>query len=164
MKKLSKKIVSLLTKKKMNISFAESCTGGMVSSKLTSISGSSVFFDGAIVSYSNSFKSRLLNVPKSIISKHGAVSHQTALSMVKGLEERLNQLRPLLRQNQLEAVDAALNLNEGRLATARMQQTALNQQFLQQFQIWLSQIFVIFFHLMKQNWILCIEVSELHQK
>ena len=53
-------------------------------------------------------------------------------SMVRGLEERLNQLRPLLRQNQLEAVDAALSLNAGRLATARMQQATLNQQFLQQ--------------------------------
>ena len=53
-------------------------------------------------------------------------------SMVQGLEERLNQLRPLLRQNQLEAVDAALNLNAGRLATARTQQATLNRQFLQQ--------------------------------
>ena len=53
-------------------------------------------------------------------------------SMVRGLEERLNQLRPLLRQNQLEAADAALSLNAGRLATARMQQATLNQQFLQQ--------------------------------
>ena len=49
-----------------------------------------------------------------------------------GLEERLNHLRPLLRQNQLEAVDAALSLNAGRLATARMQQATLNRQFLQQ--------------------------------
>ena len=53
-------------------------------------------------------------------------------SMVQGLEERLNQLRPLLRQNQLEAVDAALSLNAGRLATARNQQATLNRQFLQQ--------------------------------
>ena len=80
-------IKKLSSDKKFTISIAESCTGGMVSSKLTSISGSSVFFDGAIVSYSNSFKNRLLNVPKSIISKHGAVSHQTALLMVKGLKK-----------------------------------------------------------------------------
>ncbi len=53
-------------------------------------------------------------------------------SMVRGLEERLNQLRPLLRQNQLEAVDAALSLNAGRVATARTQQATLNRQFLQQ--------------------------------
>lgn len=53
-------------------------------------------------------------------------------SMVIGLEERVNQLRPLLRKNQLEAVDAALSLNAGRLATARTQQATLNRQFLQQ--------------------------------
>ena len=53
-------------------------------------------------------------------------------SMVKGLETRLNQLRPLLKQNQLEAVDAALSLNAGRLATARTQQANINRQFLQQ--------------------------------
>ena len=53
-------------------------------------------------------------------------------TMVQGLEERLNQLKPLLRLNQLEAVDAALSLNAGRLATARTQQATLNQQFLQQ--------------------------------
>ena len=53
-------------------------------------------------------------------------------SMVKGLESRLNQLKPLLKQNQLEAVDAALSLNAGRLETARAQRATLNQQFLQQ--------------------------------
>ena len=53
-------------------------------------------------------------------------------SMVQGLEERLNQLKPLLRQNQLEAVDTALTLNAGRLATARTQQATLNREFLQQ--------------------------------
>ena len=52
--------------------------------------------------------------------------------MIEGLEARLNQLNPLLKQNQLEAVDAALNLNEGRLTTARKQQDALNKQFLKQ--------------------------------
>ena len=53
-------------------------------------------------------------------------------SMVIGLEERLNQLGPLLRRNQLEAVDAALSLNAGRLETARTQKSTLNRQFLQQ--------------------------------
>ncbi len=62
----------------------------------------------------------------------GARSRYTpGSSMVQGLEERLKQLRPLLRQNQLEAVDAALSLNTGRLATARTQQATLNRQFLQ---------------------------------
>ena len=53
-------------------------------------------------------------------------------SMVRGLEARLNQLQPLLRKNQLEAVDAALNLNAGRLETAKAQKTSLNNQFLKQ--------------------------------
>ncbi|WP_413439634.1 GumC family protein [Synechococcus sp. MIT S9509] len=53
-------------------------------------------------------------------------------SMVRGLEARLNQLQPLLRKNQLEAVDAALNLNAGRLETAKAQETSLNNQFLKQ--------------------------------
>ena len=59
----------------------------MISSKLTSISGSSDFFDGSVVSYSNDLKKRLLKVPETTINKYGAVSHQTALSMVKGLKK-----------------------------------------------------------------------------
>ncbi len=82
-----KKIKKLREKKSFSIFIAESCTGGMISSKLTSISGSSDFFEGSIISYSNYLKNRILNVPKEVINKHGAVSHQTALSMVKGLEK-----------------------------------------------------------------------------
>ena len=82
-----KKIKKLRKEKLFSICLAESCTGGMISSKLTSISGSSDFFDGSVVSYSNDLKNRLLKVPKTTISKYGAVSHQTALSMVKGLRK-----------------------------------------------------------------------------
>ena len=82
-----KKIKKIRESKMFRIFLAESCTGGMISSKLTSLSGSSDFFEGSIVSYSNYLKSRLLKVPNSKISKHGAVSHQTALSMVKGLKK-----------------------------------------------------------------------------
>ena len=80
-----KKIRKLRKEKSFSICLAESCTGGMISSKLTSISGSSDFFDGSVVSYSNDLKKRLLKVPETTINKYGAVSHQTALSMVKGL-------------------------------------------------------------------------------
>ena len=59
-------------------------------------------------------------------------TYQPGSSMVRGLEARLQQLQPLLRKNQLEAVDAALNLNAGRLATAQSQQQALNERFLKQ--------------------------------
>ena len=86
MRKYVQKIKQLRRKKCFTICIAESCTGGMISSKLTSISGSSDFFEGSIISYSNSFKSSLLKVPSSVIKKHGAVSHQTALCMVKGLK------------------------------------------------------------------------------
>ena len=80
-------IKRIRSKKKFTISLAESCTGGMISKGLTSISGSSLFFNGACITYSNKMKKDLLNVPDKIISNHGAVSHQVALAMVKGLKE-----------------------------------------------------------------------------
>ena len=85
MKKLSQKIVSLLRKKKFKISFAESCTGGLLSSKITSISGSSKVFTLGLVTYSNQSKINILKIPEIIIIKHGAVSYETCLSMVKNL-------------------------------------------------------------------------------
>ena len=85
MMNLSKKIVKLLIKKKNRISFAESCTGGLLSSVITSISGSSKIFTLGLVTYSNSSKINVLKVPKKIITKHGAVSYETCLSMVKNL-------------------------------------------------------------------------------
>jgi len=84
-KKLSKKLVQLLKKKKLKVSFAESCTGGLLSSTITSISGSSEIFTLGLVTYSNKSKINTLNVPKKIIIKHGAVSFETCLSMVKNL-------------------------------------------------------------------------------
>ena len=83
MKKLSQKIVKLLRKKRLKISFAESCTGGLLSSTITSISGSSKVFTIGLVTYSNQSKINALKVPKKTIRKHGAVSYETCLSMVK---------------------------------------------------------------------------------
>ena len=80
------KIKNIRSKKKFTISLAESCTGGMISKYLTSINGSSLFFNGACISYSNQMKTRLLMVPKNTIINYGAVSHQTALAMVRGLK------------------------------------------------------------------------------
>ena len=85
MKKLSLKIVNLLTKKKLNISFAESCTGGLLASSITSISGSSKVFTFGLVTYSNNAKINILKVPQNIISRHGAVSHETCMYMVRNL-------------------------------------------------------------------------------
>ena len=85
MKKISQKVVKLLTKKKFKIAFAESCTGGLLSSSITSISGSSKIFTLGLVTYSNQSKINILKVPKSIIRKNGAVSYEACLSMVKNL-------------------------------------------------------------------------------
>ena len=87
MKKLSQKVVKLLIKKKLKISFAESCTGGLLSSFTTSISGSSKVFTVGVVTYSNHAKIKILKVPKKIIMKYGAVSYETCLSMVKNLNK-----------------------------------------------------------------------------
>jgi len=87
MKKLSQKIVKLLSKKRLNISFAESCTGGLLSSSITSISGSSKIFTLGLVTYSNKSKMNILKIPKKIIMKHGAVSYETCLYMVKNLNK-----------------------------------------------------------------------------
>ncbi len=87
MKKLSQKIVKLLIKKRLKISFAESCTGGLLSSSITSISGSSKVFTLGLVTYSNQSKINTLKVPKKTIMKHGAVSHESCLSMVKNLNK-----------------------------------------------------------------------------
>ena len=85
--KLSNKIVKILTKKKLKISFAESCTGGMLSSTITSVSGSSKVFNLGLVSYSNQSKINLLKVSKNIIRKYGAVSEQVCLYMVKNVSK-----------------------------------------------------------------------------
>ena len=82
---LNKKIISLIKRKKMKLAIAESCTGGMLSSTITSISGSSKVFTLGLVTYSNQSKISILKVPKSIIRKNGAVSCEACLSMVKNL-------------------------------------------------------------------------------
>ena len=87
MKNLVNKIVKKLTKKKIKVSFAESCTGGLLSSSITSISGSSKVFSLGLVTYSNKAKIEILKVPKKIISKYGAVSKECCLSMVKNLSK-----------------------------------------------------------------------------
>ena len=87
MKKLSQKVVRLLKKKRLKISFAESCTWGLLSSTITQISGSSKVFTVGLVTYSNQSKISTLKVPKKTIMKHGAVSFETCLSMVKNLNK-----------------------------------------------------------------------------
>ena len=87
MKRKIIKIIKLLKQKKFKISIAESCTGGMLSSTITSISGSSKVFDMGLVTYSNQSKISILKVPKKIIKKYGSVSVQSCLSMVNNLNK-----------------------------------------------------------------------------
>ena len=87
MKNLANKLVKKLIKKKLKISFAESCTGGMLSSTITSISGSSKVFNLGLITYSNRAKINILKVPSKIISKYGAVSNECCLSMVRNLSK-----------------------------------------------------------------------------
>ena len=87
MQNLANKLIKKLIQKKLKISFVESCTGGMLSSVITSISGSSKVFSLGLVTYSNKSKIDILKVPKKIISKYGAVSHECCLSMVKNLSK-----------------------------------------------------------------------------
>ena len=85
MKTINKKIVGLLRKKGLKLSVAESCTGGMLSSTITSVNGSSKVFKLGLVTYSNNSKNHLLRVPKQIIRRYGAVSVQCCFSMVNNL-------------------------------------------------------------------------------
>ena len=87
MSNLSLKIVKLLSKKKLTVSFAESCTGGLLASSITSVSGSSKVFGMGLVTYSNKAKIKLLKVTKKTISNYGAVSYETCLAMVKNLSK-----------------------------------------------------------------------------
>jgi nicotinamide-nucleotide amidase len=87
MKNLAKKIVQKLIKKKLKVSFVESCTGGLLSSSITSISGSSKVFNIGLITYSNKAKVNILRVPNKIIEKYGAVSEECCLSMVKNLSK-----------------------------------------------------------------------------
>jgi len=83
----AKKIVRILTKRKLNISFAESCTGGLLSSTITSINGSSKVFTLGLVVYSNKSKNSILKIPNIILKRYGAVSEQICSAMVKNLSK-----------------------------------------------------------------------------
>ena len=82
-----KSLIKLLIKKKIKLSVAESCTGGLLASTITSISGASKIFDLGLVTYSNQAKIKVLRVNKNIIRKYGAVSHECCYAMVKSLSK-----------------------------------------------------------------------------
>ena len=82
-----KSFVKILNKKKLKISFAESCTGGLLASTVTSTDGASKIFNLGLITYSNQAKIKLLKVNKNIIKKYGAVSHECCLAMVNNLSK-----------------------------------------------------------------------------
>ena len=87
MKLLSRNIIRKLSKKKLKISFAESCTGGLLSSAITSVSGSSKVFNLGLVTYSNQSKIKVLKVSKKSIRKYGAASEQVCKAMAKNVSK-----------------------------------------------------------------------------
>jgi len=82
-----KHLVKILIKKKLKISFVESCTGGLLASAITSMSGASKIFNLGLITYSNQSKIKILKVNKNIIRKYGAVSHECCLTMVNNLSK-----------------------------------------------------------------------------
>ncbi|SYZ74459.1 putative competence-damage inducible protein [Candidatus Zixiibacteriota bacterium] len=83
-------IGKLLKERGQKLAVAESCTGGLLAGMITSVPGSSAYFDRGVVTYSNRAKVELLGVPEAIIDKHGAVSAETAEAMAAGIRERAN--------------------------------------------------------------------------
>lgn len=81
---LEKQIGELLRKKGLTFSTAESCTGGGISARITSVPGSSAYFKGSVVAYSNEVKINLLNVSEDTLKAYGAVSREVVVEMVKG--------------------------------------------------------------------------------
>ena len=82
-----KSLIRLLKKKKLKVSFAESCTGGLLASTFTKISGASKVFSLSLVTYSNHAKVKILKVNKNIIKKYGAVSYECCYAMVNNLSK-----------------------------------------------------------------------------
>ncbi len=82
-----KSLIKLLIKKKIKISVAESCTGGLLASAITSISGASKIFNLGLITYSNQTKIKILKVNKNIIKRFGAVSYECCYAMVSNLSK-----------------------------------------------------------------------------
>jgi PncC family amidohydrolase len=90
LRELAARVQARFLKRKLSLATAESCTGGLVGHLLTEVAGSSEYFLGGVVSYSDDLKRSLLAVPEATLAKHGAVSAQTAVAMAEGARIRLN--------------------------------------------------------------------------
>ena len=89
-KLLEKEIGDLLRRHKLKMSVAESATGGLISHKITNIPGSSEYFEGSIISYSNKAKMKFLAVKESTLRNYGAVSSETSKEMALGARSKMN--------------------------------------------------------------------------
>ena len=87
---IEKRIGKMLKERGLKIAVAESCTGGLISSRITDISGASDYFEAGITTYSNESKIRLLNIPEDIVDRYGAVSEETAKSMAEGVKKTVH--------------------------------------------------------------------------
>lgn len=87
--KLVIELADRLLANSLRLATAESCTGGWLSAELTAVAGSSQWYEGGVVSYSNAMKQRQLQVPEALIRRYGAVSESVALAMSKGVREIL---------------------------------------------------------------------------
>lgn len=87
---LPEAIGKLLRERKLSVSVAESCTGGSISAAITSVPGSSEYFKGGIVAYSNEIKENELQVPKDLIQEHGAVSEEVVTAMARGILKKFD--------------------------------------------------------------------------
>lgn len=86
---LSVTLGNLLIKQTAKVAFVESCTGGMLSEQMTTVSGSSAWFEGSIIAYSNAVKEHVLNVSHALLEKYGAASEEVAKAMAKGVLEKI---------------------------------------------------------------------------
>ena len=84
------RLVEILKEKKLTVSTAESCTGGMVAQLITSVSGASEVFKYGAVTYANETKEKVLGVKAGTLSEYGAVSHETAREMAEGVRETMD--------------------------------------------------------------------------
>jgi nicotinamide-nucleotide amidase len=81
------KVVDVLTRRGLKVATAESCTGGLIGDTLTSVPGSSTYYEGGVISYSNALKQRFLGVTAATLEQYGAVSEETAQEMATGIRD-----------------------------------------------------------------------------
>ena len=106
MNKIAKKVINKLSYNKLKISIAESCSGGLLSSAITSVSGSSKVFDLGLVTYSNKSKIKVLKISKKIVKKYGAVSEQVCKAMAENIAKNKDALAGLNMLTKIEDPNA----------------------------------------------------------